>query len=256
MFTQACYKYGIHYCDANGLTFSHDMVEIIMQYLFYGKYQSKLSHERGKYYDVVRGLHKTLTSPRRRFASKAEEAFEVFIKLLRRDPDLKRFLQDRGVGTPPIEYMAAVETGLRALGTDLYAMGSRAIDSKARWGAVQLWRKSEAYIAAGRFVLGSGPLRNWSSFKWEHYKERQSMARTFRVRHFPVSDGNDHFEGLVPEPKCWSMKKTEPKCGKTCQKCTKKKPEEAEVPAKGESKGVMIMDPDTGEFVMVKENSS
>ena len=75
------------------------------------------------------------------------------------------------------------------------------------------------------------------------------MAWTFRVRHLPLSDGEDHFSGLVDEPKKWSIKQ------EVVTPITPKKVKKEDVkPATGVSKGVMVMNPVTGEFEMVKEN--
>ena len=250
---QVGYTYLIAYCHANGLVRTHKAVETLKLYIFYGKYRSNLSHERGRLYDVMRGLHKTLTSPRRRFASRAEDAFPELISLLDCDPKLKELLKDRGVGTAPVPYLAAVETGLRRLGKDIHAMGTNVLTSKDTWSSVPVWRKTEAYIAIGRFILGSGTLRTWTNFKWEHYAERTAMAVTFRKRHYPLSDGIDHFQGQVEEPAQWSKKSNE--VNETKKPMKKKiKVEVQSKPATGTPKGVMVLDPETGEFVMVKES--
>jgi len=78
------------------------------------------------------------------------------------------------------------------------------------------------------------------------------MARTFRVRYLPLSDGEDHFGGLVDDPKQWSMKREVEVVKRTST--TKVKKEDVKR-ATGVSKGVMVMNPVTGEFEMVKENS-
>ena len=77
------------------------------------------------------------------------------------------------------------------------------------------------------------------------------MATTFLKRHYPLSDGEDHFGGQAQEPRQWSNKK--PVVNSPKKK--KIKLETNPKPATGVSKGVMVMDPETGDFVMVKESS-
>lgn len=248
--------YHIHYCAAQGLTKSHPMARRVLLYIFYGKYQSKIQADQKKKFSVFRGIHKAATSARRRFPCKAAECFADFIRLVTRRPTLLMFLKDRGAGAPPMEYLAAVEKGLRQFGNKIHCMGSTALKSATSWAAVQPWRKREAYIAVARILLNeSHNYKNWSNFNWGDYELRQALAVTFVSRHLALSDGTDHFDGMVEEPASWSDTVVSPTPQVRVKKEKKKNlacPKN-EAPADPSPPEVMILDPKTGEFVVLKK---
>ena len=97
-----------------------------------------------------------------------------------------------------MDYLIAIEKGLRNYAVDVHTMGTHALRSPKYWGSVDKWRKREAYIALVRFLLGCpADYKQWDCFSFEDYTQRQTLSRTFDVRHFHLSDGNDkkHFEG-------------------------------------------------------------
>ena len=99
-----------------------------------------------------------------------------------------------------MEYLVALEEGLRSYHSDVHAMGTHALRSPTHWGEIDLWRKREAYIALGRYLLGYPPdYRQWDCFLFNDYQVRLMLARTFFVRHYPLSNGDDeaNFHGAL-----------------------------------------------------------
>ena len=84
-------------------------------------------------------------------------------------------------------------------------MGSRAMESKKRWFNVEVWRKREAYIALIRFIRGHLTYPQWDCYKLEVYSERQSLNKTFLIRHLPLSNGeNNRLDAELVDPPRWS----------------------------------------------------
>ena len=140
-------------------------------------------------------LHKKMIKGRARFISAIEKNFQELIELVQKN-DWYHFLNDRGQGSPPVEYLVAVEKGLRNYCDDVHAMGTHPLRSRRHWSRVRKWRKRETYIGVARFLLGmTSGYRQWDCFLFEDYTSRQIMSLTFNVRHYPLSDGNDrhHF---------------------------------------------------------------
>ena len=73
---------------------------------------------------VIRCLHLKITANRHRFSKTIKVHFSELIEEIRGNSDWKRFFLDGGKETPPIEYLALVEKGLRSFGADMHAMGS------------------------------------------------------------------------------------------------------------------------------------
>ena len=99
-----------------------------------------------------------------------------------------------------MDYLVAFELGLREYSKDVHAMGTHALRSRHYWSQVAFWRKREAYIALGRFLLGrKADYAQWDCFVFRDYQDRQALAKTYEVRHHPLSDGNDddHFQGKL-----------------------------------------------------------
>ena len=96
-----------------------------------------------------------------------------------------------------MEYLIAVEEGLRNYANDVHTMGTHPLRSPYYWGVkVDKWRKREAYIALVRILLGIvKDYRQWDCYMFSDYSLRQKSARTFNKRHFPLFDGDDekHF---------------------------------------------------------------
>ena len=151
---------------------------------------------------VIRQVHRMCTTGRHRFAKFTEKCFVSLFQLLDREPDLVRFLTDKGEGTPPVRYLMAVEEGLREHGRDIYSMGSHAMRSALDWSIVACWKKREAYIAAGRKKLGRFNYEQWDHYKLQDYQERHILSATFYARHLALSNGDPI--GTLAEPPEWS----------------------------------------------------
>jgi len=62
----------------------------------------------------------------------------------------------------------------------------------------------KTYITAARFRKGKTSYKKWQNFDWFDFVERENLAVTFTTRHLPLSDGEDHFQGLLKDPEEWS----------------------------------------------------
>ena len=82
---------------------------------------------------------------RHRFAGHVEECFGPFLDWLKANPEMEEFLDDKGRGEPPEQYLALVERGLRAFAkfNYIFAMGSGALSSRKAWREVDPWRKRD-----------------------------------------------------------------------------------------------------------------
>lgn len=82
---------------------------------------------------------------------------------------------------------------LRNYASCVHAMGTRALRSPHHWGnKVDRWRKKKSYQAVTRNLNNSPKgYKQWDCFVFRDYVERQAAARTYEVRHLPLSDGND-----------------------------------------------------------------
>jgi len=111
-----------------------------------------------------------------------------------------------GKGDAPTEYLVLIEEGLRSFGTDIHAMGTKAMDSKKRWIRVRLWRKREGYIACIRTIREKFTYPQWDCYKLEVYAERQALHQTFVARHYAISNGtSNRLDGHLDDPNHWSM---------------------------------------------------
>jgi hypothetical protein len=201
-FAQGLYIFWIEYCHREGLSLTSDLARRILLYLFFGTYmwviRKKVDDEPvviEKEKPILFWLHKKVRNGRSRFCYNVETYFKDFIALVQRKKYLK-YLKDRGEGDVPMEYLVALELGLRNYSSDVHAMGTCPLRSPWYWGRIDLWRKREAYIAVGRHLLGYKPnYQQWDCFSWSDYVCRQLLGKTFLVRHYPLSDGEDeeHF---------------------------------------------------------------
>ena len=187
---------------------SQDMTRQVLLYLCYGSYEDK-----GKEFPIIRCLHYKTIQGRHRFGKYVNSHFEKFIQGVKQHPEWTKFFDDLGKGDAPIEYLVLVEIGLRSFGNDIHAMGSRAMDSKERWFAADLWRKREAYIVAIRLIREHLSYPQWDCYKLEDYSERQALHKTFVIRHFPLSNGDSNrLEGHLADPANWSVSDAERPC--------------------------------------------
>jgi hypothetical protein len=142
------------------------------------------------------GHHRFTTVP------KIRAHWSKLIGLLHRNPDYKKFLDDKGTGEGvPEEYLIAVEEGLQSFGTDPDALGKFAMKSATEWHKVEAWRKRECYIAAARFILGLPGYLKYIGYRWSDYVSRTLMAKTFKVRHLQYTNGTAQLN--IPDPECW-----------------------------------------------------
>ena len=196
-FPQCLYRVHAAYCAKEGLTRTSDMSVSVLYFMFYGVFS--WSTKNSKKQNVIRPkpfiffLHKKMVGARSRFAAKVPDHFSKFISLFETNKDdWTPFLMDKGKGSPPLEYLTSFEEGLRNYGSCVHSMGTRPLRSRESWSNVAQWRKREAYIALGRYVLKADTgYKQWDCFRFLDYTMRQSLGKTFDVRHFPLSDGRD-----------------------------------------------------------------
>ena len=198
-FAEVLYTFHAYYCYYEGLALTSDMARAVMLFMFYGNYQWQTRQRKTK--QIVHRtksflffVSKKMLNGRSRFVDGVRENFSTFLSLLDKNEKWREFLQDKGEGSPPMEYLIAVEDGLRAYANNIHAMGSHPLRSSEYWRKVDTWRKREAYIAVVRHVLSKpAGYRNWSSFLFSDYVQRQDCGLTFKRRHLPLSNGDDRY---------------------------------------------------------------
>ena len=77
---------------------------------------------------------------------KIKKHWDKLFSLLDQHPEWEEYLQDKGTGDAPVEYLVAVEEGLRNFGKEQAAFGKFAMDSLKEWVVVARFKKSECYI--------------------------------------------------------------------------------------------------------------
>ena len=202
-FAQCLYTFYAEYCFREGLAMTSDLSREVLLYIFFGNFawsykRKSVSHSRVK--PVLFWLQKKVTQGRSRFTKNAEIYFEKFVRLVKEKTTWQTYLQDKGQGTPPVEYLAAVEEGLRAYSVDIHTMGTNVLRSPQHWKDVAKWRKREAFIAIMRVLCDfHSYYKQWDCFLFSDYVFRQQMAKIFDLRHYPLSDGNDtlHFGEVI-----------------------------------------------------------
>ena len=193
------------YCNRENWSRTSDEARSALVFTFYGTYTwiTKKRLPNKEYLTVQRTkpilfwLHKKVSNGRSRFVFDSRKNFAEFIKECKSN-DWFHFLDDKGAGSPPDKYLWLVEDGLRRYASDVHAMGTNPLRSETRWSEVAVWRKREAYIAVARHLLDMPEFyKTWTKFRYTDYTSRQILARTFEVRHLPLSDGldNEHFGG-------------------------------------------------------------
>ena len=151
------------------------------------------------------GLHYKLVNGRTRYHKDCLKRFETFVSLYDRNPSWTVFFDDKGEGSPPSSYLAAIEEELRNYTVDPFMMGRDALSSKKKWTSVAPWRKREAHVTLCRILLKRPAYRKWHDFLFADFVERNNLHFTFLNRHLPLSDGetDNHFKGLLKDPPHW-----------------------------------------------------
>ena len=211
-FPDVLYTFYVNYCYAQALTQSMSVARRVLMYVFYGSYTRKVKVEKTRYSitskSILHGIHMKTACNRSRFTRDVLEKFKVLKQLLEARPELVSLLTDKGEGEAPVEYLAAVEMGLREYRDRIYCLGARPLRSAEWWQALPVWRKRECYIAFVRlFVYKLVTYSKWESFKWEDLVTHNVLHKTFITRHAPLSDGTDHFNGAIQNPAEWNEPK-------------------------------------------------
>ena len=130
-------------------------------------------------------LHRKIQTGMHRFTSveKIEKHWDKLFSLLDQHPEWEEYLQDKGTGDAPVEYLVAVEEGLRNFGKEQAAFGKFAMDSLKEWVVVARFKKRECYIAMARHRLGLGGYAKYQHFRWSDYESRSNMTKAFDKRH-------------------------------------------------------------------------
>ena len=118
--------------------------------------------------------------------------FRKFIQLYRKNEEAWRpFLDDKGKGQPPMEYLVAIEEGTREFASCVHCMGTRPLRSRSHWrDKVGRWRKREPYVALMRLLLefSAGYM---DTVIMEHayvlMDSGELHVKLIRVRHFHVT---------------------------------------------------------------------
>jgi hypothetical protein len=86
-------------------------------------------------------------------------------------------------------------------------------------------------------------------------KERNLLVQTFKKRHLPLSDGNDHFDGKLPCPPEWLVDKPtattstpSPTSSKKTKRPVKRKAEVKLEPNNNQPMAPVMFDKSTGTF--------
>ena len=199
-FPQCLYRVHAAYCAKEGLSRTSDMSMSVKYFMFYGHFQWSTKNNKKKLVTRAKPfiffLHKKMVGARSRYASKVPQNFSKFIALFQdhkdKEDDWTKYLMDNGKGSPPLEYLTSVEEGLRNYSSCVHSMGTRPLRSRQSWSNVSQWRKREAYIALGRYLLKADTgYKQWDCFRFMDYSMRQTMGKTFDTRHFPLSNGRD-----------------------------------------------------------------
>ena len=206
------WKFAIRYLAGEGITETSKEADVVLAYVFHGKYTYARKIKGVKQYfekPIIHALHFNLTNHRSRFVKGVAEHFKLWFKLLDEHKDWEAFMSDRGVGNPPLQYNIGVEVGIRsyALQPDAkltMGVGKARVCTKWLYKGITPWRKMETYITAVRFRRGKTSYKKWQNFDWFDFVQRDNLAVTFNKRHLPLADGEDHFQGRLKDPEEWS----------------------------------------------------
>ena len=250
-FAEVLWSWIIFYCDFEGWTISSEMFTTICLYVFHGSFDN----HKGRMWPVIRGIHRFTTMGRSRYMNIAPQAFSKLFALLKKEPELARYLDDRGEAKDvPFRYLAAVEHGIRESAKDIHGMGTNALRSPEDYKMVPAWKKREAYIAGGRHHLGTFGYEQWDHFLFEDYIQRHALAKTFFERHYHLSNG-EAMGKLLPALK---TKKSKVKSKSVAQhrKRVKKEVKVDSHADEADEKCVYFIDHETGAMVQVIDDSS
>jgi hypothetical protein len=178
------------------------LAKAVRLYCFYGTFRWETKNVKKesvfRVKPVLFWVHKKTMNGRSRFVADVSKHFAKFIRMCR-ERGWQPFLEDKGDEEAPMEYLAAIESGLRNYAMhSVHTMGTKALRSRAYWAKVDPWRKREAYIALVRFLRGlKADYNQWDCFLWCDYTQRKRATVTFNRRHLPLSDGMDeeNFDG-------------------------------------------------------------
>ena len=196
-FPQCLYRVHAAYCAKEGLSRTSDMSMSVMYFMFYGQFSWSTKNSQKQLVTrpkpFIFFLHKKMVGARSRYAAKVPENFSKFISLFDDNKDdWTKYLMDNGKGSPPLEYLMSFEEGLRNYSSCVHSMGTRPLRSRESWSNVSKWRKREAYIALGRYLLKADTgYKQWDCFRFIDYTMRQTLGKTFDIRHYPLSNGRD-----------------------------------------------------------------
>ena len=145
------------YCGEEGVEQTSKLFPKLVNYVLHGRWNVTRKVD-GKKTVVgtkpfLSGLHYKLVNGRTRYHKECLERFETFVSLYDRNPSWTVFFDDKGEGSPPSTYLAAIEEGLRNYTVDPFTMGRDALSSKKKWASVAPWRKREAYVTLCRILL-------------------------------------------------------------------------------------------------------
>ena len=254
-FAVAGHTFCAHYCRREGILRTQKLARQIQLFVFYGYFTWRTVKRKPvkktvtKQKPVIFYLAKNLINGRSRLANGVAKSFTTLLSLIETDPSLATFLEDKGEGEPPMEYLIAIEDGLRSYADDIHAMGTKPLRSAYYWGnKVPRWRKREAYIALCRHVANKSPVyKQWDCFLFDDYAQRQRAQMTFGSRHLPLSNGEDelNFDGAYEFD--WGSQQYSPKRKRV--KVEKKKPRRRKKvvqSARTAPAGVMVFDVEKG----------
>ena len=196
-FPTCLYQCHAAYCDKEELSRSADEARDALYFMFYGNYTWSTKNSKKMLVTRVKPfifwLHKKMVGARSRFAPKVPIHFAKMIKLFEKNrTEWTPYLMDLGKMQPPMEYLVAFELGLREYSESVHSLGTRPLRNRKAWAQVAKWRKREAYIALGRYLLRADTgYKQWDCFRFTDYTMRRAMAKTFDERHYPLSNGND-----------------------------------------------------------------
>ena len=159
---------------------------------------------------IIRLIHHACSTGTHAFAhERIEKYFAELIQLCNNDKDLHKAFTDGGKEKTSAKYLAAMETGLRNFAQHTSAMGRVAMSTAESWKQTPLAKKRDCYIAVCRYINQMGSLKPWNSFNWRDFVVLKKLHKTFKTRHWPVSN-HEYWRkktSIVPVPPKWLAKR-------------------------------------------------
>ena len=183
----------------------------VLIYLFQGFAVAEDTQRGIRRAPVIRVIHHACSTGTHSFSHELiERHFSDLIELCECDSGLIKAFTDGGTKKCSLAYIASVEQGLRNFGQHTSSMGRVAMSSAAAWKTTPLSKKRDCYIAVCRYIEQMGSLKPWTSFDWRDFVHLKKLHKTFKLRHWPLS--NDEFwknkkQSIVKAPEAWSEKK-------------------------------------------------